>query len=67
MFLAVIVGAVACLIGWHASRVHMSHRGIPFRRRQLHAFRRERTHHLIWFLLIAILFVLIYLAAFSLL
>jgi hypothetical protein len=65
MELAFFVGAVACVIGWHWSRVHMSHRGIPVRRRQLHAFRRDRTHHLIWFFVFGILFVLIYLAAFS--
>jgi hypothetical protein len=65
MELAIIVGAVACVIGWHASRAHMSHFGIPFRRRQLRAYRRDRTHHLIWFIGIGILFVVIYLAAFG--
>jgi hypothetical protein len=65
MFLAVIIGAVACVIGWHASRAHMSHRGIPIRRGQLRSFRRDRTHHLIWFLGVGVVFVLIYLAAFS--
>jgi len=60
MELAVIAGAVACVIGWHASRVHMSHRGIPIRKGQLRTFRRVRTHHLIWFLGVGVVFVLLY-------
>jgi len=65
MFLAVIMGAVACFIGWHVSRVHLVHRAIPVRRRQLRDFRRLRTHHLIWFLGVGVVFAVIYLAAFS--
>jgi hypothetical protein len=64
MELALIAGAVALIIGWHVSRVHMSHRGIPIRRGQLRAYRRDRTYHLIWFLLVGIVFVLIYVTAF---
>ena len=60
MGLVVIVGAIACFVGWHASRARMSHRGIPIRRRQLRAFRRDRMHHLIWFLGVGVVFVLIY-------
>ncbi len=59
MELAVIAAAVACYIGWHASRAHMSHRGIPVRQRQLRAFRRERTHHVIWFLLTGVVLLVI--------
>ena len=59
MGLVVIVGAIACYVGWHASRAHMSHRGIPIRRNQLRSFRRDRTHHLIWFLGFGILFLLL--------
>jgi hypothetical protein len=59
MGLVVVVGAIACYVGWHASRAHMSHRGIPIRRNQLRAFRRDRTRHMIWFLGFAVLFVLL--------
>jgi hypothetical protein len=65
MLLAVIIGAVALFIGWHVSRAHLVHYAIPVRRRQLQAFRRVRTHHLIWTFIIGILFVLIYVAIFS--
>jgi hypothetical protein len=65
MFLAVIMGAVAVVIGWHVSRAHLVHNAIPVRRRQIQGFRRVRTHHLIWAFFIGILFVVIYLAAFA--
>jgi hypothetical protein len=65
MFLAVIIGAVACVIGWHVSRAHLVHHAIPVRRRQIQGFRRVRTHHLIWSFFIGILFVLIYVVAFG--
>ena len=60
MELAVIAGAVACFIGWHVSKAHMAHRGIPVRRRQLRGFRRDRTHHIIWFIGVGIVFLLLY-------
>ena len=60
MELAVIAGAVACIVGWHASKAHMSHRGIPVRKGQLRSFRRDRTHHLIWFLGLGVVFLLLY-------
>jgi hypothetical protein len=55
----VIAGAlIAGIIGWHASRAHMSHRGIPVRRRQLRDFRKDRTRHSIWLLLLVIIMLL---------
>jgi hypothetical protein len=45
MEVAVIGAAVACVIGWHASMAHGSHRGIPVRRGQLRGFRRERAYY----------------------
>jgi len=48
MGLVVIIAAIACYIGWHGSKAHMSHRGIPARRGQLRVFRRDRAHHAIW-------------------
>jgi len=63
MEIAVIAAAVACYIGWHASRAHMSHRGIPVRQRQLRAFRKERTHHVIWFLGVAVVLLVIFIFA----
>jgi hypothetical protein len=65
MLLAVIIGVVACFIGWHVSRAHIVHNAIPVRRRQLQGFRRVRTYHLIWTFFVGIVFVLIYLAIFS--
>jgi hypothetical protein len=59
MELAVIAGALACFIGWHASKAHMSHRGIPVRRNQLRSFRRDRMHHMIWFLGFGVVFLLL--------
>ena len=63
MEIAVIAAAVACYIGWHASRAHMSHRGIPVRQRQLRAFRKERTHHVIWFLGVAVVLLVVFIFA----
>lgn len=47
MEIVIIALVFACLIGWHASRAHMSHRGIPIRKGQLRTFRGVRTHHVI--------------------
>jgi hypothetical protein len=63
MGIVIIAAAFAVYIGWHASRAHMSHRGIPVRKGQLRAFRPVRTHHIIWTLLMAGLIVLLLLLA----
>jgi hypothetical protein len=56
----VIVGlAVACYIGWHISQARGAHRGIPVRKGQLKAYRRDRTRHGIWIAGLGILVVLI--------
>ncbi len=60
MELAMLTGAVACFIGWHVSKARIAHRGIPVRRNQLRNFRRDRTHHIIWFIGIGIVFLLLY-------
>ena len=59
MGVAIIALAFAALIGWHASKAHMSHRGIPVRKGQLRNFRGERTHHVIRLLVVAAVVVLI--------
>jgi len=59
MEIVIIAAAFAIYIGWHASRAHMSHRGIPVRKGQLRSFRPVRTHHLIWALGMAGLLVLL--------
>jgi hypothetical protein len=59
--IAVIALAFACFIGWHASKAHMSHRGIPVRKGQLRSFRGDRTRHVIWFLGMAAVLVVIFL------
>jgi hypothetical protein len=47
MEIVIIAAAFAVFIGWHASRVHMTHRAIPVRKGQLRTFRGDRTHHVI--------------------
>jgi hypothetical protein len=59
MEVAIIALAIACIIGWHASKAHMSHRGIPIRKGQLRTYRGERTHHVIRFVVVAAIIVLI--------
>jgi hypothetical protein len=59
MGVAIIALAFAAVIGWHASKAHMSHRGIPVRKGQLRNFRGERTHHVIRLLVVAAVVVLI--------
>jgi hypothetical protein len=59
MALAVIVAAAAIFIGWHLSRAHLAHRGIPVRRGQLRSFRGDRTHHLIRLALLAVLLLVV--------
>jgi hypothetical protein len=46
MQLAIIIAAVAaCVIGWHISKVHMSHGGLPARKGQLRDYRGDRLRH----------------------
>jgi hypothetical protein len=59
MEIVIIAAAFAIFIGWHASRAHMSHRGIPVRKGQLRSFRPDRTRHLLWALGMAGLIVLL--------
>jgi tetrahydromethanopterin S-methyltransferase subunit F len=59
MGVAIIALAIACVIGWHASKVHMSHGLIPTRKGQLPGLRRDRTHHLIRLFLFAVIIVVI--------
>lgn len=59
MGVAVIALVIACFIGWHASKAHMSHGGIPVRKNQLRNFRKERLHHMLRLLLIVAIIVVI--------
>lgn len=59
MLLAIIVAAAACVIGWHASMAHMTHRGIPVRRGQLRDYRKDRMRHGLRTVVIGVIFVLI--------
>jgi hypothetical protein len=59
-----IAAALACIIGWHVSRAHMSHRGIPVRRGQLRDYRKDRLRQGLRFVALAILLGVILLIAF---
>lgn len=59
MGVAIIALAIACFVGWHASKVHMSQRGIPIRKGQLRSYRGDRTHHVIRLLVMVVIVVLI--------
>jgi hypothetical protein len=59
MFIVLIVAAAALYIGWHFSRAHMAHRAIPGRRAQLGPLRRDRTHHVVWSLVMLLVIVLL--------
>ncbi|HTZ29601.1 MAG TPA: hypothetical protein VMC83_36730 [Streptosporangiaceae bacterium] len=63
MGVAIIALVIACVIGWHASKAHMSHGGIPVRKGQLGGFRKERAHHVIRMLLFAVITVVVLLVA----
>jgi hypothetical protein len=63
MGIVIIALALACVIGWNASKAHMSHGGIPVRKGQLRGFRRERAHHVIRLLVMAVVIVLILVVA----
>jgi hypothetical protein len=64
MGIAIIAAAAACYIGWHVSRAHMAHRGLPVRRGQLRALRTDRTRHAVWIagMVLVLLFVFAVLA-----
>jgi hypothetical protein len=59
MEIVVIAAIFAIFIGWHASRAHMSHRGIPVRKGQLRSYRGDRTHHVFWALGLAAVIVVL--------
>jgi hypothetical protein len=59
MGVVVIALVIACVIGWHASKVHMSHGLIPTRKGQLPGMRRERTRYMLRTLLLAVIVVVI--------
>jgi hypothetical protein len=59
MGVALIALVIACVIGWNASKAHMSHGLIPTRKGQLPGMRRDRTHHVVRLLLMAIIIVVI--------
>jgi hypothetical protein len=63
MEIVIIAAAFSIFIGWHASRAHMSHKGIPVRKGQLRSFRPDRRRHVIWVLGLAGLIVLLLLLA----
>jgi hypothetical protein len=59
MGIAIIVLAMACVFGWHASKVHMSHGLIPTRKGQLPGLRKDRMHHIIRSLLMVVIILVI--------
>jgi hypothetical protein len=59
MGVAIIALVIACVIGWHASKAHISHGLIPFRKGQLPAMRRERTRYILRALLLAVIVLVI--------
>jgi hypothetical protein len=64
MGVAIIALVIACLIGWHASKAHISHGLIPTRKGQLPGMRRDRTRYILrTLLLVVILLVILVLVA----
>ena len=59
MGVAIIALAIACVIGWNASKAHMSHGLIPTRKGQLPGMRRERTRYVFRTLLLAVIVLVI--------
>jgi|GEM_PF-2123522 len=59
MGVAIIALVIACVIGWHASKAHMSHGLIPTRKGQLPAMRRDRTRYILRTLLLAVIVLVI--------
>jgi len=61
----VLVGlAIACYVGWHVSQARGAHRGIPVRKGQLKAYRKDRTRHVRWIVGIGLLILLILIIAY---
>jgi hypothetical protein len=59
MGVAIIALVIACVIGWNASKAHMSHGLIPTRKGQLPGMRRERTRYMLRTLFLAVIVVVI--------
>jgi hypothetical protein len=59
MGVAIIALAIACVIGWHASKAHISHGLIPTRKGQLPGMRRDRTRYILRTLLLAVIILVI--------
>jgi hypothetical protein len=59
MGVAIIALVIACLIGWHASKAHISHGLIPTRKGQLPGMRRDRTRYILRTLLLAVIILVI--------
>ena len=59
MGVAIIALIIACVIGWNASKAHMSHGLIPTRKGQLPGMRRERTRYMLRAFLLAVIVVVI--------
>jgi len=59
MGVAIIALVIACVIGWHASKAHISHGLIPTRKGQLPAMRRDRTRYILRTLLLAVIVLVI--------
>jgi hypothetical protein len=60
MGVVIIALVIACIIGWHASKAHMSHGLIPTRKGQLPGMRRERTRYMLRAFLLAVIVVVIF-------
>jgi hypothetical protein len=59
MGVAIIALVIACVIGWNASKAHMSHGLIPGRKGQLPGMRRDRTRYVFRTLLLAVIVLII--------
>jgi hypothetical protein len=59
MGVAIIALVIASVIGWHASKAHISHGLIPTRKGQLPAMRRDRTRYILRTLLLAVVVLVI--------
>jgi hypothetical protein len=59
MGVVIIALVIACIIGWHASKAHMSHGLIPTRKGQLPGMRRDRTRYILRTLLLAVIILVI--------
>lgn len=60
MGVAIIALVIACLIGWHASKAHISHGLIPTRKGQLPGMRRDRTRYILRTLLLVVIILVIF-------